>query len=355
MMPREASIPPAQIEIIPGRHAFGAPVCSAVLRAQPDDFQVTEVLGFEPSDEGPHALLLVEKTGLNTLDLLPLIARAAGLRVRDLGYCGLKDRHAVTRQWVSLPANKAAGAEHWQGQDWKVIERRANRRKLKLGAHARNKFILRLTNLEGDIGSLEQRGEQIRRHGVPNYFGEQRFGHDGDNLRRARRWFVDGVDLGRRQRRFALSAARSWLFNRVLSERVAADQWRVPLAGEPLCLEGSRSFFLPTPADADDVTDRLARFDVHPSGPLWGKGESPARSDCAELEASVVATLPWIAAGLAAEGLRQERRPLRLPVHDLALQIQADHLTATFELAKGSFATAVVHELARVNGGRVLA
>ncbi len=355
MTSSEASQSPDQIEIHPGRHAFGEPACAAVLRAQPADFQVTEILGFEPSDEGPHALLLVEKTGLNTLDLLPQIARVAGVRVRDLGYCGLKDRHAVTRQWVSLPANKAAQAETWQGDNWRVVERRANRRKLKLGAHARNQFVLRLTGVEGDAASLGDRAAQIRAHGVPNYFGEQRFGHDGDNLRRARRWFVDGVDLGRRQRRFALSAARSWLFNRVLSRRVADDQWRTPLDGEPLCLAGSRSFFRPTAEDADDVAERLARFDVHPSGPLWGKGESPARSACAELEASVVSTLPWLAKGLVAEGLRQERRPLRLPVHAFALELEGEVLTATFELAKGSFATAVVHELARVNGGRVLA
>ncbi|MFK7887037.1 MAG: tRNA pseudouridine(13) synthase TruD [Gammaproteobacteria bacterium] len=354
-MTQPAAAAPDQIDIRPGHHAFGEPECTAVLRAVPADFQVTEILGFEPSDEGPHALLLVEKTGLNTLDLLPQIARAAGLRQRDIGYCGLKDRHAVTRQWVSLPAQKANDSEQWTGEGWRVVERRANQRKLRLGAHARNEFVLRLTDLEGNTDGLDARAESIRQHGVPNYFGEQRFGHDGDNLRRARRWFVDGAELARRQRRFALSAARSWLFNRVLSARVAADQWRGPIEGEPLCLDGSRSFFMPKPEDADDVARRLGEFDVHPSGPLWGKGESPALSTCGELEAAVVASLPWLADGLAAEGLRQERRPLRLPVHDFNVEVAGTTLTATFALAKGSFATAVVHELARVNGGRILA
>lgn len=354
-MTQPSTAAPDQIDVRPGHHAFGEPACSAILRAEPSDFQVTEILGFEPSDEGPHALLLVEKTGMNTLDMLPQIARAAGVRQREIGYCGLKDRHAVTRQWVSLPANKASGASQWQGEGWRVVEQRANRRKLKLGAHARNQFVLRLTGVEGDTASLAARVEAIKSHGVPNYFGEQRFGHDGDNLRRARRWFIDGIDLGRRQRRFALSAARSWLFNRVLSQRVKADQWRAPLAGEPLCLDGSRSFFLPGTDDAPDVERRLAEFDVHPSGPLWGKGQTPALGDCAQLEAGVVASLPWLAEGLAAEGLRHERRPLRLRVHEAAIEVHQDVVSASFSLAKGSFATAVVHELVRVNGGRVLA
>jgi tRNA pseudouridine13 synthase len=350
----EHETPPAG-ESLPGACAFGAPTLRGVLRRAPADFTVHEELGFEPSDDGPHALIYVEKTGLTTLDLIDTVARQARTRPREIGYCGLKDRHAVTRQWMSLPLVRASGADTWQGENWRVVEVRRNRRKLKLGAHRLNRFALRIVDLDGDADDLASRLDQVRTRGVPNYFGAQRFGHQGDNLRRARRWFVDGVELNRRQRRFALSAARSWLFNRVLSARVAAGNWTEPLPGEPLCLDGSRSFFHPGDEEGDALAARLAAFDVHPSGPLWGTGQGEARDACAQFEEKLLGELSWVADGLADVGLRQERRALRLRVSDLEWTHEGQTLELAFALNKGTFATAVVHELVRVNGGQIFA
>jgi tRNA pseudouridine13 synthase len=319
-----------------------------VLRETPDDFEVTERLGFEPSGDGPHALLLVQKRGLNTLDLIAHVAAAAELRPREIGYCGLKDRHALTRQWLSVPAAAAAAALDWGGDDWSVLEVRHNRRKLRLGAHRGNAFVLRIRHLDGDTAALPGRIAGIAAAGVPNYFGPQRFGQGGDNLRRARRWFVDGVELGRRQRRFALSAARSWLFNRVLAARVAAGHWQRLLPGEPVSLDGSRSYFMDA-GDAPQVLQaRLASLDVHPSGPLWGAGESVARDECARFEAQASAGMDWLRDGLAQAGLRQERRALRLRVAELEAALVEDTLELRFELGRGAFATSVVHELVDV-------
>ena len=338
-----------------GAYAFGPPSLNGVLRQSPTDFRVDELLGFEPSDEGPHALLRVEKTGINTLDLIAMVARSANIGTRDIGYCGLKDRHAVTSQWLSLPRKRAEDAAQWSGEGWRVVETRFNQRKLKLGAHRCNKFVIRITDLDGDMSDLTSRIERIAVDGVPNYFGAQRFGHDGDNLRRARRMFVDGVELNRRQRRFAMSAARSWVFNRVLSRRVAAQTWTSPMPGEPLSLDGSRSFFMPKVEDREDIAGRLVLLDLHPSGPLWGAGDMPCLGECEAFEREAVAPLDWVTQGLADAGMRQERRALRLKVEDLDAQVDDNAVTLRFTLTKGAFATAVIHALARVDGGRIFA
>ena len=314
-----------------------------------------EELGFEPSDDGPHALIYVEKEDLTTLDLIDEVARAARVRPREIGYCGLKDRYAVTRQWLSLPLIRAGEAKTWDFEKWRVVEVRRNRRKLKIGAHKRNRFVLRIVDLDGETNDLTSRIATLGKQGVPNYFGAQRFGHQGDNLRRARRWFVDGVELNRRQRRFALSAARSWLFNRVLSARVASGTWSTLLDGEPVSLDGSRSFFHPKEDEAQSLKQRLTRLDVHPSGPLWGQGDSEATDACAAVEAEAMLDLQWLADGLAGEGLRQERRALRLAVMDLEATHDDATLELRFALNKGAFATSVVHELVRVNGGQIYA
>lgn len=337
----------------PATRALGPPALRGVLRATPDDFAVTELPGFEPSGDGPHALLLVEKRGRNTLDVIDALARVAGVRSRDVGYCGLKDRHATTRQWLSVPAERAAGAGDWEGDGWRVVETTRNRRKLRVGAHRGNAFVLRVRDLEGDDTDLDARVRALAAHGAPNYFGPQRFGQDRANLRRARRWFCDGERLGRRQRRFALSAARAWVFNRVLSARVADGSWQHLLEGEPASLDGSRSFFLPEAGADADLAARLAALDIHPSGPLWGAGPAPASADCAARENDALRDLGWVCDGLAAAGLKHERRALRLRVAGLTVQREDAGLILAFTLGRGAFATAVVHELVDVAEGAI--
>ena len=307
------------------------------------------MLGFAADGQGPHALLWVEKTGANTGWVVAELARAAGVALRDAGVCGHKDRHAIARQAVSLPVGPGVDPSRWidlAGEGYRVLSVERHGRKLRAGAHRGNRFRIRIRELAADRAGLQQRLERIAGGGVPNYFGPQRFGRQGRNLERARAW-AEGRDApqGRADRGFALSAARSLLYNEVLAGRVRAGTWDTLLDGEAVMLDGSRSFFAAASIDPG-LRERCGRLDVHPSGPLWGRGESPAQGAGLEVEARVASAEPELVALLAAQGLRHERRSLRLPVREFRWSLAPDVLELEFYLPRGAFATAVVHELA---------
>jgi tRNA pseudouridine13 synthase len=206
---------------------------------------------------------------------------------------------------------------------------------------------LRVRSVDGDRAALGERLGTLEQRGVPDYFGPQRFGRDGANLARARAWADSGVaPRDRSARGFALSAARSALFNAVLAERVRRGTWDRLLPGEAVMLDGRRSFFRAGDVDATLVA-RCTTMDVHPSGPLWGRGVSPAEGEALAIESAVTATEPALCALLAAEGLEQERHALRLPVRGLRWSLDGDVLSLEFELPRGAFATAVLHEIVR--------
>ena len=181
---------------------------------------------------------------------------------------------------------------------------------------------------------------------MPNYYGEQRFGREGGNVAQARAMF-GGRRVDRDKRSFLLSAARSHIFNAVLAARLERDAWDRPLDGEIWSLAGSRSWFGPEPFN-DELAARLARADIHPSGPLWGQGEPPSQGDAGALEREVAAANEDLVTGLAAARMDQERRPLRLIPHNLRWRWQGDDaLELSFELPPGAYATVVVRELAK--------
>ena len=333
----------------PAPTAGGEPPVAGRLRSVPEDFVVDEVLGFEPDGAGTHVLLLVEKRGANTGWVAAQLARAARVAPRDVGWSGQKDRHAVTRQWFSLPWPVQTPPEaclDLAGEGWRVLEAARHGRKLRPGSHRANRFALRVRDLRGDRDALAERLAWIAGRGVPDYFGPQRFGRGGANLERARAWAGGGAPRERVARSFALSAARSALFNAVLAERVRRGDWERLLPGEAVLLDGRRSFFRAAGIDAT-LEQRCGQLDVHPSGPLWGRGESPAASDALAVETAVLATEPALCALLEAEGLQHERRALRLPVRSLQWSVEGDDLALAFELPRGAFATAVLHEILR--------
>ena len=332
--------------------ALGAPVLDARMRTIPEDFFVEELPGFEPSGEGEHLLLTVEKRGMNTAFAAKRIAQWAGVGEVAIGYAGLKDRHAVTRQRFSvhLPKRVAPDLDTLQDDELRVIEHQWHARKLPRGALAGNRFVLVLRDARGDRAAIEARLQQMAARGVPNYFGEQRFGRDGDNVANARAMFA-GRRMRREQRSLLLSAARSELFNRVLAARVAAGHWDQPLDGEVWVLDGSRSVFGPEPFN-DTLAQRLAEFDIHPSGPLWGRGELRSRDTAADTELTVLADAEALALreGLEKAGLNQERRALRLRPADLSWQWLADDaLEVSFVLPAGAYATVVLSELGAIH------
>ena len=226
-------------------HAFGLPHNRAVIRQQPEDFIVNEVLGFEPDGAGEHVLLHIQKRLKNTQDVIKSLTQLFDLRSTEIGYCGLKDNHAVTTQWISIqqPVTKPFDAPKL-GEGISVLEVHRHGRKLRPGAHAANRFLIRLRAFEGSRESFEVRVEQIRQYGFPNYFGEQRFGRNNMNLINALRVsHKPNKRLSRQQRSLYLSAARSFLFNVILSERVRTETWQTPQPGEPLMLAGSNQLF----------------------------------------------------------------------------------------------------------------
>ena len=328
--------------------AFGATVLTAQVRTAPEDFFVDELPAFEPTGEGEHLLLTIEKHGLNTAFVAKELARWAGIPEMGVSYAGLKDRHAVTRQRFSvhLPKKIAPDVAVLQVEGLKVLETTWHNRKLPRGALAGNRFVLVLRNVEGDREAVESRLTQIAARGVPNWFGEQRFGHGGSNIAKALAMF-GGRRVKRDERSILLSSARSELFNRVLTARVDAGKWDQPLDGEVWMLDGSRSVFGPEPW-SDELARRLADFDIHPSGPLWGAGELRSADECARVEIGAMSddVSLRLRAGLEAADMKQERRALRLKVAGLTWQWpDATTLQLSFALPPGTYATAVLHEL----------
>ncbi len=330
-----------------GPKAYGEACGTALLKAVAEDFQVDEVLDIPLAGEGEHLWLWVEKRELNTEEAAKRIARAAGVPLRMISYAGLKDRQALTRQWFSLHLPGKADPDFSGAIDASlvILKQVRHSRKLQRGAHAANGFTLRLTQLQADHAALDQRLTRIATEGIPNYYGLQRFGFEGGNLAHARH-FAAGKSLPEKRnvRSRVLSAARSYLFNRVLAERVAAGIWNRALPGDLLAFTDSRSFFPAGEAECRDP--RLAILDLHPTGPLWGAGDSAVAGVAQELEHTVVEQEPALVDWLAEAGMTHERRILRLPIGGLTWHYpEPDILQLQFVLPAGCFATVLVREL----------
>jgi tRNA pseudouridine13 synthase len=332
--------------------AHGAPLPPVEFKATPEDFHVEEQLSFEPSGTGPHWLLRVEKRTANTRWVAAEIARLAGVPASDVGYAGLKDRHAVAVQWFSVPS-LATAAEFWlnvRTPEFKVLDVRANLRKLRRGALSGNRFRIRLRQVTWSREQLDLKLDTLRTHGAPNYFGPQRFGREGYNLDRVAAWVQSGTSpRGRTERSFTLSAARSLVFNALLARRVEAGDWSQLSCGDLASLEGSGSHFSVTAVD-DELRRRLSTFDIHPSGPLWGRGQPATQGQALQHELDVSRELASVTDLLATEGLSQERRALRCAIRELSSERDGGTLTLSFALGRGQFATAVLREICEFEG-----
>lgn len=330
--------------------AGGARLGRATIKASPEDFVVDEQLllpGFpdieqeasevgaqgqkdtiDVSGTGEHLCLRIEKRGDNTDYVARELAQLSGCKPHDIGLCGLKDRHAVTRQWFSTyRPGMMAGDESFIAsvqERWSVLAAHRVLRKLRRGEHRANRFDILVSGVEAAVPDVEEALKRIVEQGCPNYFGAQRFGWAGNNLDQA-------VRMNPRQRRgknnrdgLYFSAARSWLFNEVLAERVIAGNWLQWLPGEP---------------SAETVT-----------GPLWGDGGTTATDIQGDLERTLVARHPDMAAVFSQTRMKPERRNLALLPADFAWSwLSEDALRLNFELAPGEFATAVLQELFEIS------
>jgi tRNA pseudouridine13 synthase len=321
---------------------------SGQIRTRPDDFIVEEVLGFTPAGEGEHLWLWVEKTSNNTDWVARQLARAAGVRTADIGFAGQKDRHAVTRQWFSLPDTKKT-ADFSEGElteGVNILQVTRHTKKLRRGSLQGNRFRITVRGLVADPEAVIAQVQWIKRQGVPNYFGEQRFGHDGTNIDRAAALFQGNYrPRGRSEKSILLSSARSWIFNQIVSKRVLAQNWNMALPGDVMQLEGSHSIFIPEALD-ESIIERVDEGDIHPTGAMWGRGSLMSSADVAALEQRVADECPVLSAGLEEAGLKQERRALRVAVNDIECTFSEEEAVVfSFSLTSGAYATSVLREI----------
>ncbi len=309
-------------------HAYPATGASATLKQFNEDFIVTELPLQLPSGEGEHLWLDVEKNGANTAYVAQQLAQAAGVEDRDVGYAGLKDRHAITRQWFSiyLPTGKAGETPDLTGlqhPEFKVLAQARHVKKLRPGDLQGNRFRLVLRGVSGPREAIEANLQAVATQGVPNYFGAQRFGFDGANVEQGRAMLAREIRVRNPKKKgIFLSAVRSFVFNEVLGLRIAQGLWGQTVPG--------------------DVPDASGR----PTGPLWGRGRVATTDQALALESSVAERHATLCDGMEHAGLEQERRALVALPQDMAWEWpQADQLVLSFSLPAGQYATSVLCEI----------
>ncbi|MGI9279093.1 MAG: tRNA pseudouridine(13) synthase TruD [Endozoicomonas sp.] len=334
-------------------YAWSGPLGQCSFKSLPDDFIVEEELPFVPDGEGEHAYINLQKTGENTDWVAGQLARFAGVKRSAVSYAGRKDRHGITRQWFSvwLPGQDSPEWSELNSDVLEVIDATRHGKKLKTGALKGNRFIITLRDVGVSHELLEERLNQIATQGVPNYFGTQRFGHEGVNIDRSLLMFSGSFKAHRNKRSIYLSAARSWLFNQVLSERVGQENWTHYLEGDIPGFQDSGSLIL---RDHDeDLMARIATGEVSLTAPMWGRGELLSGADCRKMEEEIAARNLLLCEGLEREGLKQERRAIRLvPVSMGWHWLSDDSIKLEFSLPKGCFATAVLREALECIEGR---
>jgi len=308
-------------------NAYPASGASATLKRLNEDFIVTELPLQLPSGEGEHIWLDIEKNGANTAFVAQQLAEAAGVSDRDVGYAGLKDRYAITRQWFSIyfPKGETPDLTQLQHPEFKVLSQSRHVKKLRPGDLQGNRFRIVLRDVSGDRDALEANLQAVAAHGVPNYFGAQRFGFDGGNVEQGRAMLAREIRVRNPKKKgIYLSAVRSFVFNEVLALRMQQGLWGKTLPG--------------------DVMDEAGR----PTGPLWGRGRVSTTDQAQALENGVAERHAILCDGMEHAGLDQDRRALVASPEGMSWEWpQADQLVLTFSLPAGNYATSVLSEILR--------
>lgn len=322
-------------------YPFGEPSINGTIKQNLADFQVFETLGFEPTGDGEHLYLYIEKKDITTDSVTQSLARHYGVKPYHIGDCGLKDAKAVTRQWFSvhLPGLKDFPNEPIN-EDYKVLERNWSLKKLKKGVHKGNSFIISLTNIQGDIDKANHQIEQIKQQGFANYYGEQRFGKGKKNVSSAMDAFKFNKKLSRSKRSLYLSSLRSFLFNKILLNRITKDHWDEPIEGDCFMLDGSKSTFIDE--ISDQIISRYKEGDIHSIISLFGEGDDLVSRSALSFEISILDGHKDIQEVLLSEGLKKDKRAIRQNIKDLTYSFENNTLTLKFYLPKGCYATTLM-------------
>jgi tRNA pseudouridine13 synthase len=336
------------VPLEPTLHLTNLPRPGGRIGPQPYHFRVEELGKYPLSGEGEHLWVSVQKTGLTTQEAVRAIARAAGVRPPDVGFAGMKDKHAVTTQWFSLPARGVPSPDSWDlPETLTIIATTRHANKLRTGHLSGNRFEILLVDVAPDA-EVRARAilEGLAEAGLPNYFGAQRFGRGGQNLAAALLW---ARGEGPRSRdRFANkllpSVLQAEVFNRYASERAALGTSQL-IAGEVVRLNGSGSTFVIEDTVAEQP--RLEAKDIHLTGPIFGPKAKEARGEAAELEARALGSLDLDAAMRSHVGRHAAgtRRDLLVYPTEVRVRTMPEGLEVSFVLPAGSYATQVVREL----------
>ena len=328
-------------------YLYGQPQVEAQFKAEVEDFVVVENLGFDTTGTGEHVFIRLQKRNENTQSVAKQIAQVAGLPAKMVTYAGLKDRRGVTEQTFSvhIPGLVTPDFSALNSDLVQILSITRHNRKLKTGALAGNAFTIRLRDVS-DLAALSQRLEQIKQ-GVPNYFGEQRFGFGGGNITAAKAMFNGRKVKDRFKKGMYLSAARSYLFNQVVSKRIEQGLAFTVLEGDCCGLMGTRSYFTTESVD-ETLNERLLQQNIKLTGPLWGKGDLAANLAAQAFELAALAGEDELKQGLEANGLKQERRALFILPERLAYQVEGNDVVVEFYLESGCYATSVIRELVQV-------
>ena len=323
------------------------PKQTALLKAECADFVVKEQLGYDMSGDGEFVAVKVRKTDCNTLFVGEQLAKLAGISARNMSYAGLKDRKAVTEQWFSLqmPGQPTPDFSQFSLEGVEILEVTRHQRKIRIGSLQGNHFEILLRNAE-ETDELKERLDFLAKNGFPNYFTEQRFGRDGNNLTQALRWANGEIKVkDRNKRSFYLSAARSEIFNLILSKRMELDLAQQILLGDVLQLNGSHSWFVVDESeDLAQLQQRLAQQDVLLTAPLIGEEEKSA----VDFENEIFAQHQALFALMRQERMKAARRPILMQPQHFQWQFEPNGLRLQFALPAGSYATALIRELVNV-------
>jgi tRNA pseudouridine13 synthase len=323
-------------------YPFGAPLISGVFKSRFSDFLVDEDLGFEPGGDGEHLFLRVEKNGLGTQELIARIARDYAINPALIGYSGLKDKNAITRQWLSLhlPGQKPP-IDLPVGEGYRVLQQARHHKKLRPGSHKSNTFELRLREIENLPDQTREQIACVVGQGFANYFGVQRFGRKQDNVEQALAQ-LGNRRLKRARKGLLISSLRSYLFNQVLAQRVRLGHWQEPLQGDVFMLRGSHSIFS-DPVD-ENLVSRFHQLDISSTASLYGSGRQLMSGEASEIESQVFAQREDITACLDQQGAKLQMRPLRVAVDDFSYDYDASDrsLLLRLTLPPGSYVTSML-------------
>ena len=323
------------------------PKQTALLKAECADFVVKEQLGYDMSGDGEFVAVKVRKTDCNTLFVGEQLAKFAGISARNMSYAGLKDRKAVTEQWFSLqmPGQPTPDFSQFSLEGVEILDVNRHQRKIRIGSLQGNHFEILLRNAE-ETDELKVRLDFLAKNGFPNYFTEQRFGRDGNNLTQALRWANGEIKVkDRNKRSFYLSAARSEMFNLILSKRMELNLAQQILVGDVLQLNGSYSWFVVDESeDLAQLQQRLAQQDVLLTAPLIGEEEKSA----VDFEHEIFAQHQALFALMRQERMKAARRPILMHPQYFQWQFEPNGLHLQFALPAGSYATALIRELVNI-------